>query len=105
MATFTEAQITDLAEILATDSDTLDAHLDFYAAEITDADKTRILERVTEWQAIENHFVSAEPNAANGGGRYSPESHRAALAVRIARLIRFEQGASASSFQIALERG
>lgn len=89
MATFTESQITDLAEILGTNSDVLDYHLDLYAAIITDSDKTRVLERVVEWQAIDGDFVSAEPNATNGGGRYSPSEHRAALAARIAQILQF----------------
>ena len=51
MATFTESQITDLAVILSTSSDELNAHLDLHGSLITESDKTVILAQVTRYTA------------------------------------------------------
>jgi hypothetical protein len=50
MATFTEAQITDIASMFGTYSHLMDAHLDSLVSMITDADKTAILAQVARYQ-------------------------------------------------------
>lgn len=89
MATFTEAQITDLAEILSTNSSDLSYHLDAYEGVITDSDKTRVLAKVTEWQAIDTDFAKFEPKESNEGFQYDPGVKRAALVQRIATLVQW----------------
>jgi hypothetical protein len=96
MAEFDASQITDLAEILGTNSDVLDAHLDYYASVITDSDKTKVLSLVTSWQAVTS-YQSIDAKDRNFGVNYSPAAHRNELASRIARLVQFEQGASTGS--------
>jgi hypothetical protein len=90
MATFEEDEISDLAEIIGTNSDVLADRLTYYASVITDSDKTKVLARAAEWAAIDGDFVTAHPNQANGGGEYSPHAHRANIAQRIAKLLQCE---------------
>ena len=90
MATFTEAQITDLAEILATNSDALAYHLDLYESVITESDKTKILLIVTEWQGITgNPSVRFTGNDANEGFNMSIAEYRASLARKIANFVQW----------------
>ena len=98
MATFTEAQITDLAEILSTNSDVLDYHLDLYESVITESDKTRVLELVTEWQAVStaDMVTTIEPKDRNFGVRVSAGATTSSIAGRIARLLQFETSGSGS---------
>lgn len=98
MATFDEGEITDLAEILGTNSDVLGLHLDFYAGVITDSDKTRVLELVTEWQAIgtDGMTESIEPKEANFGVRSGSGSSAASIKNRIAALLQFQSVATSS---------
>ena len=98
MATFTEAQITDLAEILSTNSDVLDYHLDLYESVITESDKTRVLELVTEWQAVStaDMVTTIEPKDRNFGVRVSAGATTSSVARRIAALLQFETSGSGS---------
>jgi hypothetical protein len=91
MATFTEDQITDLAEILGTNSDALGYHLDAYELVISDSDKTRVLELVTEWQAIStgDMVTTIEPKERNFGARVGSGALSASLARRIATLLQW----------------
>ena len=90
MATFTEAQITDLAEILSTNSDVLDYHLDLYESVITESDKTRVLELVTEWQSITgNPSVRFTGNDANEGFNMSIGEYKSSLARKIANFVQW----------------
>ena len=92
MATFTEAQITDLAEILSTNSSDLSYHLDAYEGVITDSDKTRVLELVTEWQALSTSdlVTTIEPNVRNFGVRMGAGATASNLVKRIGALLQFE---------------
>lgn len=92
MATFTEAQITDLAEILSTNSDVLGDHLEYYASVISDTDKTRVLELVTEWQAVSttDMVTTIEPKDRNFGVRVSGGAKINSIVARIAALLQFE---------------
>lgn len=95
MATFTESQITDLAEILGTNSDLLGAHLDYYESVITDSDKTKVLARVTEWQGADVG-VAIEPKERNFGVRIGANSTQSFIAQKIAALLQWPM-ASVSS--------
>lgn len=90
MATFTEAQITDLAEILGTNSDLLSTHLDFYESLITDADKTAILARVTDYQAVEDKDLSIMPTESNFGAKIGSSEKRSLIRKRIAALLSWQ---------------
>lgn len=87
MATFTSAQITDLARILGTNSEELGYKLDIYAGVITDDDKTAVLADITAFEAIEddNVFVTAGP--AGFQGSISPDKKRSLIKKRIAALL------------------
>ena len=87
MATFSESQITDLAEIFDTNSETLADHLEFYASVITESDKTAVLARITDFQAVEDNDTSIEPNVRNFGARINSNSKRALIRKRIAALL------------------
>jgi hypothetical protein len=91
MATFDADEITDLAEILGTNSDELGAHLTFYAAVISDPDKTKVLSLVTEWQAISttDMVTAIEPKDRNFGVRVSGGAKVNSLASRIASLLQW----------------
>lgn len=102
MATFDEDEITDLAEILGTNSDLLDAHLDLYASVITDSDKTKVLARVTEWAAVDNDTVTIEPMERNFGVRKGSSSTRSLIAQRIAALLHWPYTVTG---QMSLVRG
>src|SRR5688572_31965903 len=102
MATFDAAQITDLAEILGTNSDVLDDHLDYYASLITESDKTKVLARVVEWQAIDGNFAWFSPTESNEGFNLSPGQQRTKLASWIAQLLQWPY---VSSGQSSLIRG
>lgn len=95
MSTFTESQITDLAEILGTNSDVLGDHLDYYASVISDSDKTRVLELATEWQAISttDMVTTIEPKDRNFGVRVSGGAKINSITARIASLLQFETAA------------
>lgn len=92
MATFTESEITDLAEILSTNSDVLGDHLEFYESVISDSDKTRVLELVTEWQAVgtSGMVTTIEPKDRNFGVRVSAGATTTSIAGRIASLLQFQ---------------
>jgi len=92
MSTFTEAQITDLAEILSTNSDVLGDHLEYYASVISDSDKTRVLELVTEWQAVSttDMVTTIEPKDRNFGVRVSGGAKINSIVARISALLQFE---------------
>lgn len=49
MATFTEAQVADIAVILGTNSDLMDDHLDSYEGIITESDKTIIVAQIARY--------------------------------------------------------
>lgn len=49
MATFTEAQVADIAVILGTNSDVMDDHLDYYESLITESDKTIIVAQIARY--------------------------------------------------------
>ena len=91
MATFSESEITDLAEILGTNSDVLGAHLEYYASVITDSDKERVLELVTEWQAVSttDMVTTIEPKDRNFGVRVSGGAKINSIVSRIASLLQF----------------
>ena len=90
MATFTPEQITDLAEILSTNSDVLDYHLDLYESVITESDKTKILTIVTEWQGITgNPSVRFTGNDANEGFNMSIGEYKSSLARKIANFVQW----------------
>ena len=91
MATFSPTEITDLAEILGTNSDELGAHLDYYESVISDTDKTRVLELVVEWQAVSTSdmVVSVEPKERNFGVRIGAGAGTASLRSRIASLLQW----------------
>jgi hypothetical protein len=91
MATFSESEITDLAEILGTNSDALGYHLDAYELVISDSDKTRVLELVTEWQAISttDMVTTIEPKERNFGTRVGGGSLASSLAFRIGSLLQW----------------
>ena len=92
MATFTSEQITDLAEILGTNSDVLGDHLEYFESVISDSDKVRVLELVTEWQAVGTSGMvqSIEPNMRNFGVRRGAGASASSLARRIASLLQWE---------------
>ncbi len=90
MSTFTAQQITDLAEILSTNSDVLGLHLDYYASVITDTDKTAVLGSVTEYQAIESNDVSIEPMEKNFGARIGAGDKRSLIRRRIESLLQWQ---------------
>ena len=92
MATFDESQITDLSEILGTNSDVLGAHLEYYASVISDSDKTRVLELVTEWQTVSttDMVTTIEPKDRNFGVRVSGGAKINSIVSRIAALLQFE---------------
>ena len=89
MATFTAAQITDLADILGTNSDVLSLHLDFYAGIITDSDKTKVLARVTSYQALDDLHANFSPKESNEGLKLSASGQRNYYARKIANLLQF----------------
>lgn len=91
MATFTESEITDLAEILSTNSDVLGYHLDLYESVISDSDKTRVLELVTEWQAVSTSdmVVTIEPKERNFGARIGAGATTTSIAKRIAAFLQW----------------
>jgi hypothetical protein len=53
MATFTEAQVADLAEVFAVNSNALAAQLNLFASLITESDKTKALGLITKWQELD----------------------------------------------------
>ncbi len=71
MATFTEAQISDLAGVLGTNSDVLGDHLEYYETVISEADKTNVLAALASIAAIPagNSVTSVEPKERNFGAR------------------------------------
>lgn len=90
MAQFTDAQITSLAEILGTSSNVLNAHLGYVGSLITETDKTSILNRVTEYQAVEDNDVSISPMERNFGARIDNSKKRSLIKNRIASLLLWE---------------
>jgi hypothetical protein len=87
MATFTEAQITDLAEIFTVNSHYMGEWLESRETMITDSDKTSILLDVTAYQAVQDDYVDILPNVANKGAKVSPDKQRSLIRGRIGALI------------------
>lgn len=87
MATFSEAQITDLCRIFGVDSETLGYRLDIYAGVITESDKTAVLADITAFKAIEDDNIHVEAGPAGFRGRISPAEKRSLIKKRIAGLI------------------
>ena len=86
MATFSESQITDIAEILETNSDVLGYQLDLNAPIITESDKTKVLAKITEWATAGANFTAIEPKEANFGAKISPNSQKDQIRRQIAAL-------------------
>lgn len=84
MATFDETQIADFVEVFEMDSDKISQYLAYVATLITDADKAKALEILAKWQAVQDKFVSIEPNLKNFGSRIEYGKNRASLARRLA---------------------
>lgn len=87
MATFTETQISDIAEIVGSNSDYLADHLSYYELQITEADKTKVLARVAEWQAIDGNFARFTATESNEGFNLSPDENRRFLVRSITTLL------------------
>jgi hypothetical protein len=87
MATFSESQVTDLCEILETDSDYLADHLEFYANQISEADKTKVLAKITEWETAGAKFTAIEPNVRNFGAKINPDNQKNQIRSQIASLL------------------
>ena len=100
MATFDESEITDLAEILGTDSNHLSVHLDYYAPLITDSDKTAVLSRVTDYQAVEDNDVDIYAKERNFGAQISSDKKRSLIRARIVSLLHAEDFVSASGSRL-----
>ena len=64
----------------------------YYASVITDTDKTRVLELVTEWQAVgtSGMVTTIEPKDRNFGVRVSAGASASSIRSRIASLLQFE---------------
>ena len=100
MATFDEGEVTDLAEILGTNSDVLGLHLELYAAIITDSDKTAVLSRVTDYQAVEDNDVDIFAKERNFGAQRSSDKKRSLIRARIVSLLHAEDFVSASGSRL-----
>lgn len=105
MATFTEAEISDLCEILECPSNYLAARLDFYASQITDSDKTKVLAKVDEWTTAGGNFTAIMPTEANFGAKINPNDAKAQIRRQIAQMIYCGDMVSSGGSQIRLERG
>jgi hypothetical protein len=104
MATFTESQITDLADILETNSDVLSAHLTYHESLITDSDKTKVLSRMSEIQALDTNHSSFTPTESNEGLNLGASSNRIFLANKLAALLHWNQTGT-GHYQTVLSRG
>lgn len=96
MATFTESQVTDLAEIFGATSDYMGQYLDARADIITDSDKTAITADVTSYQAIESDNVEIQAGPAGFQGSVSADKKRSLIKKRIAALIGWQVSTGAS---------
>lgn len=103
MATFTEAQVSDLAELLNSNSDEVGDHLEYYADIITESDKTKVLDHIASWQAASTNFTSIHPNVRNFGARINPGDLKGFYARTIANLLHFSYAGAGD--QTTLARG
>jgi uncharacterized protein (UPF0261 family) len=87
MATFTSAQVTDIAVVFGVDSESMTDRLVYFADLISDDDKTKALLDVTAHEAVEDDYVDILPNNANKGAKVSPDAQRALIKKRIAGLL------------------
>ena len=106
MATFSEAQVTDLAEILETNSINLAERLNLYASSITESDKTKVLAKVATWQASAgDNFTSIRPKEANFGAEINPDKQKNQIKRQIAALILCDDLVSSGGMGGRLVRG
>jgi hypothetical protein len=96
MATFDDSEITDLAEILGTNSIDLSTHLGFYEEVITDTDKISVLQRVTAYQAVEDDDLDVYAKEKNYGAQRSSDKKRSLIQSRIAKLLHWQNTNSGS---------
>lgn len=87
MATFTDSQITDLCEILETNSDFLGQHLTYVGSLITETDKTKILLKVTEWVTAGAKFTDIEPKERNFGAKIRADRQKTQIRKQLAALL------------------
>ena len=87
MATFSESQVTSLAEIFGQTSDLMSQWLSIRDGIITESDKTAILADVTSYQAIEDDNVEISAKERNFGAAVSASNKRNLIKKRIAALI------------------
>ena len=100
MATFTDAQKSDLARIFGTNSEELGYRLDIYAGVITDDDKTAVLADVTAFEAIEDDNINIIDKERNFGARIDPDKKRSLIKKRIAGLLHCEDFMSVGSRRV-----
>jgi hypothetical protein len=97
MATFTEAQVSELAGVLGTNSDTLGYHLDAYEQVISESDKTNVLATLVLIAAIPagNSVTSVEPKERNFGARIGAGALERKYAAKIAGWLQWPLTATA----------
>lgn len=106
--TFTAAEVTDLAEILQTNSDVLGLHLMLFAGVITETDKDKVLGLVEKWNAeggVGNQFVKVLPNDKNFGADIDPEREKSDIRAAISNLLQFPVGGRPGGGGTRLVRG
>ena len=107
MATFTDSEITDIAEIVGLTTDYLSNHLVYFASLIPDEAKTRALSRVADYQSVEDDVTEVHSNNANYGASISSSQKKAGIRDRICTLLYLTGIAGSSgggSMSVVLER-
>lgn len=87
MAAFTDSQISDLCTILEVGSDVLGDRLTYYADLITDADKTKVVALIADWETAGAKFTSIVAKESNLGAQFDPNAQKQQLKRQIAALI------------------
>lgn len=87
MATFTAQQVTDIAEVLCSNSLLVAERLTYIKDQITDTDKTKALALITEWQTASTDYTRVHPKEKNFGAEINPNDKKSSLVQRIANLL------------------
>lgn len=87
MATFSDQEVTNIAEIIGVNIVDLRFHVNYYASQITPEAYTRVIQRVTDFQAIEDDTTDVKPNLKNFGAEISADKKRSLIRQRIVTLL------------------
>jgi topoisomerase IA-like protein len=106
MATFTEAQVTDIATVMEASSEYISGHLGVYGGFITESDKTAILADAAAYLLIQDDNVNIYAKESNRGAQINASAARRLIRDRVGKkMLLLPTSMQSTPFEAELIRG